>query len=103
MIYRAIPLTDDRGKPLLDPDQMAEPLPGSVVLTKGVWGNAWQRYFSDGMWHRGAETLEWEQLLLLDSVTLVYDAPVRPEKCTELWCTEKRRHTHPVVQRPGEY
>jgi hypothetical protein len=28
-----------------------EPPPGSVVLVHGVTGTAYQRFFSDGLWH----------------------------------------------------
>lgn len=73
-----IPITDSIGKPVLHNDE-AEPNPGSVVLTEGEFGTAWQRYFSDGKWHRvgGAATRTWEQLCATRNLVLVYEAEVR--------------------------
>lgn len=81
MTSTLIPLTDSRGKPLLAGRAYAEPLPGSVVLTMGEHGTAWQRHFSDGLWHRtgGGRARRWEELLHQRSALLVYDAPPRME------------------------
>lgn len=78
---RVIPLTDHRGTLLLDEDDAFEPLPGSVVLTEGRHGTAWQRHFSDGLWHRtgrGGTPRTWESLIDKRNVILVYDAAARP-------------------------
>jgi hypothetical protein len=79
MTVQTIPLTDTRGKILLAGTALAEPLPGSVLLTNGEHGTAWQRFFSDGKWHptRGGGSRTWEQMLTMRNAVLVYDAPVR--------------------------
>lgn len=73
-----LPFTDDRGKRLL-PDDEPEPLPGSVMLTEGMHGTAWQRFFSDGRWHptRGGGSKSWTELQTKRNLVLVYDAPER--------------------------
>lgn len=68
-------------------EDTAEPEPGSVVLTGGDWGTAWQRQFNDGLWHStrkrgGPKTWEW--LLSRRNVRLAYDAEPRPEFETHL-------------------
>lgn len=75
----SLPITDGVGNLLLDEDSLYEPHPGSVLLTHGAWGTAWQRFFSDGKWHptRGGGSKTWEQLLRLRNLTLVYDAEER--------------------------
>jgi hypothetical protein len=83
MTERLIPVTDDRGRMLLDdPGDPGEPLPGSVVLTNGEYGTAWQRYFSDRMWHRvgGGRAVFWADLIRKRNLVLVYDAPERVEE-----------------------
>lgn len=76
-----IPLTDNRGEPLLPKSLMNEPLPGSVVLTDGAYGTAWQRFFSDDRWHptRGGGSKAWEELVQRRNLVLVYEADERPE------------------------
>lgn len=78
-----IPLTDDRGKLLIGKQrsQSFEPEPGSVVLTEGEHGTAWQRFFSDGKWHsiRGG-SLHWGELLRKRNLVLVYDASERDDQ-----------------------
>lgn len=76
---RAIPVTDDAGKMLLPEDQQHEPRPGSVVLTHGHHGTAWQRHFADGMWRstRGGAAKTWANLLTKRGLVLIYDAPER--------------------------
>lgn len=79
-VNRLIPLTDDRGKPLLHPDDMKEPNPGSVVLVSGVFGTAWQRRFLGGRWHKvgGTTSRDWDELCrTYRNMVLVYDAPER--------------------------
>lgn len=83
-------VTDDLGVLRLDPEDYdglvpAEPECGSVVLTEGDHGTAWQRYYSDGLWHRmgGGRARTWEWLLDQRRVRLVYDAPAREEKTIE--------------------
>lgn len=78
---RPVQITDDRGNfPNHAYDR--EPEPGSVVLTMGEFGTAWQRHFSDGLWHRtgGGKPKDWAEMLRQRNLVLVYDAPVRP--CT---------------------
>ena len=83
MSSHLITITDDAGNPLLAPDERYEPEPGSVVLVKGAYGTAWQRFFSTGRWHpvRGNYSLSWEQMLASPltnrNLVLVYDAPKR--------------------------
>lgn len=81
MNINLIPLTDNRGEPLLPKNLMSEPLPGSVVLTDGAYGTAWQRFFSDGRWHptRGGGSKAWEELVQRRNLVLVYEADERPE------------------------
>jgi len=76
---RVIPLTDDRGRPLLPESDQYEPLPGSIVLLDGRHGTAWQRHFSDGLWHCAgrAAPKTWEQIITKRNVVLVYDAEPR--------------------------
>ena len=73
----AIALTDRKGA-LIHPYN-PEPEPGSVVLTEGEYGTAWQRFFSDGKWHptRGGGSRTWEQLLAKRNLVLVYEADKR--------------------------
>lgn len=73
-------ITNDRGEfPNHAYDR--EPEPGSVVLTEGEHGTAWQRLFTDGKWHRvlGGPPRTWEFMLTRRNVVLVYDAAPREE------------------------
>lgn len=74
-----VPLTDDKGAPMVPPEGLAEPLPGSILLTQGSHGTAWQRYFSDELWHRvgGGRARSWDEMLAERNLVLVYDADVR--------------------------
>lgn len=76
---RPIPITDHVGKVLVPGGR--EPHPGSIVLTNGVWGTAWQRFFSDGMWYpvTGGRPRVWLSLVKQRNLVLVYDAPIRVE------------------------
>lgn len=76
---RLVNITDHRGTLLLPSDDLIEPLPGSILLTEGRWGTAWQRFFSDGRWHpvRGGGSATWETLITRRNVVLVYDADER--------------------------
>lgn len=78
---RLIPITDEKGEILLDEESLGEPLPGSVVMTQGRWGTAWQLFFSDDRWHptRGGGSKTWDDLLKQRNLVLVYDAEVRVE------------------------
>lgn len=63
------------------PEDQTEPEPGSVVLLGGDWGTAWQRNFSDGLWHstrRRGGPKDWAWLLSRRNLRLVYDAERRP-------------------------
>ena len=77
MMNRPVPLTDTRGVLLVADD--TEPECGSVVLTEGLHGTAWQRLFSTGKWHpaRGGRSKEWGTILSMRNVILIYDAPPR--------------------------
>lgn len=80
MNNRIIPITDARGQHLLPTDEQHEPLPGSVALTQGLHGTAWQRFFSDGKWHSVGEVeppQDWESLLSRRNLVLIYDAERR--------------------------
>lgn len=79
MTERLIPVTDTRGNLLLADSEGEEPLPGSVVLINGEYGTAWQRHFSDGLWHRtgGGRAKTWAEMLWHRNLVLVYDAPER--------------------------
>lgn len=74
-------LTGQKGEHLLLDLYADEPNPGSVVLTYGEWGTAWQRFFSDGRWHptRGGGSRTWAELLTRRNLVLVYTAPPRWE------------------------
>lgn len=56
-----------------------EPLHGSVVLSGGPHGTAWQRHFSDGLWHRtgGGRGRTWREVMSHRNLVLVYDAAPR--------------------------
>jgi hypothetical protein len=81
MNVNALPLTDTRGRALVGAHIETEPEPASVVLTSGETGTAWQRWFSDGLWHstRSGGGKTWEWMLAQRNVVLVYDAPVQIE------------------------
>lgn len=73
-------ITNDRGEfPNHAYDR--EPEPGSVVLTEGEHGTAWQRHFvGKRLWHSTTGmTREWGQLIARRNVVLVYDAAPREE------------------------
>ena len=74
-----IPVTNDQGELMLNADDSVEPLPGSIVMTEGFHGSAWQRHFNDGLWHRCGSTQrkDWAYLLTKRNVVLVYDAAER--------------------------
>ena len=41
----------------------SEPVHGSVILTSGLTGTAWQRFYSDGRWHSvTGHVLSWDAL-----------------------------------------
>lgn len=79
---RIIPLTDDKGRLLVPAYETDEPLASSVVLTEGLHGTAWQRFFSDGKWHptRGGRSKTWPELLAKRNVVLIYDAAPREDQ-----------------------
>lgn len=72
-------ITDTKGVPILRNDPLSEPHPGSVVLTDGEFGTAWQRHFADNLWHstRGHTPKTWAQMLTKRNLVLVYDAEER--------------------------
>lgn len=74
-----VPLTNHRGALLVEPGDATEPEPGSIIMTEGHWGTAWQRHFNDGKWHstRGGAPKQWDELIIKRNVVLVYDAAVR--------------------------
>jgi hypothetical protein len=78
MTETLIPITDSIGKPVLH-NAKVEPHPASVILTQGEFGSAWQRFFSDGLWHpvRGGRPRTWEWLTTQRNLVLVYDAEER--------------------------
>lgn len=74
-----IRLTDQFGRWMPEVHNANEPLPGSIVLTEGEWGTAWQRLFSDGLWHacRGGRGKTWKQMSTMKNMLLVHDAGER--------------------------
>jgi len=76
---RLIPITDDRGRPMVPEDECFEPECGSIVLVKGPQGTAWQRFFDTGLWYsaRGKEGRTWEQMLASPGLVLVYEVGPR--------------------------
>jgi hypothetical protein len=74
------PITDTYGN-LLHPGFTHEEHPGSIVMTDGEWGTAWQRHFSTGRWHptRGGGSKSWAELLARRNLVLVYSAPPRED------------------------
>jgi hypothetical protein len=76
-----IEVTNDQGEFVLADNGEQEPERGSVILTHGEFGTAWQRQFKDGKWHRigGGRPRDWSWLVKQRRVWLVYDAPVRPD------------------------
>ena len=72
---KAVALTDTFGIPLVE---MPEPEPGSILMVDGLYGVAWQRFFSDNKWHSttGAKR-SFATLMEQRNVWLVYSAPVR--------------------------
>lgn len=73
-----IHLTDRSGRTLVD--RLVEPNPGSIVMTDGLFGMAWQRHFSDGLWYRSGKSARpqtWGWLLTQKRLVLMYDAPER--------------------------
>jgi hypothetical protein len=77
---RPIFITDSAGRTLIPADTITEPNHGSVVLSDGAWGHAWQRH-SDGLWYpvRGGKGRPWSYMIQRRSLALVYDAALRPE------------------------
>jgi hypothetical protein len=78
-LTRLIRVTDDQGALVLDEQTSYEPLPGSIIMTEGVHGTAWQRWHCDGLWHRcgSSQKKDWDYLLTKRNVVLVYDADQR--------------------------
>ena len=74
-------LTDDSGRRYND-CPLNQPWPGSVVLANGPHGTAWQRHFSDGLWHstRGGRPRPWLGLggvAKMRNLVLIYEADPR--------------------------
>lgn len=64
---------NDQGVPV-------EPPRGSVVMTQGPTGTAWQRFYGDGRWHSTTgKSTTWDKLRLADKptsrTTLLYLPP----------------------------
>lgn len=72
-------LIDTAGRATVDTADLFEPNPASIVLVDGEFGTAWQRHFSDGLWHssRGGKAKTWDEILTHRNVVLAYDAPTR--------------------------
>lgn len=75
-------LTDGRGHVV--PGESAkikngyEPPVASIVMTMGMYGNAWQRHGNDGLWHSTSGGVRrWSQMLRMRSLVLVYEAAER--------------------------
>ena len=74
---------------------MKEPARGSVVLTDGPTGTAWQRHNSDGLWHSTAPRAapkKWVDLVNAwpdREPILLYEAPSRDHDDHEIHYSEK--------------
>lgn len=70
-------LTNFYGKVVTD--DITQPNPGSVVLSGGPHGTAWQRHFKDGKWHRtgGGRGRTWREVMAHRNLVLVYAAAPR--------------------------
>lgn len=69
---------------------MKEPAHGSVVMTDGPTGTAWQRHHHDGEWHSTAGiTQPWEYVEKRDP-ELLFEAPARPHDGHDLHYVEER-------------
>jgi len=59
--------------------ELPEPRPASVVLAYGRTGTAYQRFYSDHLWHAagGLRPLSWENLnrLSIEPLIVIYSAP----------------------------
>lgn len=57
-------LTPDSPVLVMKTKDSAEPGHGSVVMTHGLTGTVWQRFYSDGSWHSttGAVAEDWDDL-----------------------------------------
>lgn len=77
-------LTDDAGNG--DETLTIQPEPGSIVLTEGDFGTAWQRQFDSGLWKRigGGQARDWKWLTTQRRLRLVYDAPPRTPSAEQL-------------------
>jgi hypothetical protein len=52
---------------------MEQPDCGSVVLAHGLTGTAYQRFYSDGIWHgTNGQERTWEQVLNLGTPIIIY-------------------------------
>lgn len=74
-------ITDNLARHVWASTDQSEPEPGSVVLTGGQFGTAWQRQFHDGLWHstrRKGGPKTWEWMLTRRNLALAYDAEPRP-------------------------
>lgn len=55
---------------------MNEPTHGSIVLVHGKTGTAFQRMFSDGLWHSvTGRVATWPEILVMPNVVMAYNAP----------------------------
>lgn len=75
-----IQMTNYYGKVVAD--DISEPPPGSVALSGGPHGTAWQRHFKDGRWHRtgGGRGRTWREVMAHRNLVLVYVASVRDDR-----------------------
>ena len=76
-------LTNFYGKVVTD--DISQPNPGSVVLSGGPHGTAWQRHFKDGKWHRtgGGRGRTWREVMAHRNLVLVYAASERTDQQEE--------------------
>lgn len=74
-------ITNSRGRVINAEIAREEPYPGSVVMTHGEFGTAWQRSSRDGQWHPTFGTTgpkPWRWLLTRRHLILLHDAEARP-------------------------
>jgi len=50
---------------------MREPTYGAVVMVHGMTGTAYQRFYSDGLWHgTNGQVCTWEDILAINVIVL---------------------------------
>ena len=79
MNTEVVQITNTFGEVTLEDDELYEPPAGSVLLTKGLSGTAWQRHASDGLWHATTHDnpRAWAYFLRQRNVYLIHETGSR--------------------------